>query len=114
MQITKRKNDGESRLFPTTEFFDRDLFPTFFSRSTGMSEPAVNVIENSDHFRIEVAAPGMKKDDFKIRVDGNLLEISAERKEEKEDTNENYTRREFSQSSFTRTFTLPDTINADK
>jgi len=79
-----------------------------------MNEPAVNVIENSDNFRIELAAPGMKKEDFKIRVDGNLLEISAERKEEKEEKEENYTRREFSQSSFSRTFTLPDTINADK
>jgi HSP20 family protein len=79
-----------------------------------MTEPAVNVIENNDHFRIEVAAPGMKKENFKIKVDGNLLEISAEKQEEKEDTIENYTRREFAQSSFSRTFTLPDAINADK
>ncbi len=82
----------------------------------GTSIPAVNVKENNDNFNVEVAAPGMKKDDFKIELDNNLLTISSEIKEEhhSENKEEKFTRREFSYSSFKRSFNLPESIDSTK
>ena len=69
----------------------------------------MNISENESGFQLDLAVPGMKKDDFKIELDNNILTISAEVKNEKEETNENgYSRREFSTSSFSRSFTLPE------
>ena len=83
--------------------------------TTNTTLPAVNVIEKDDEFAIELAAPGMKKEDFKIHLDGNVLTISSERKEHKEDKKANYSRREFSYQSFQRSFTLPEaTVERDK
>lgn len=78
---------------------------TNFSNSN-TSLPSVNVKETNDEFIIEVAAPGMKKNDFKINLRNNILSISSEKKEENEDKNENYTRKEFSYQSFQRSFTV--------
>ena len=75
--------------------------------------PAVNVKENEKNYEIEVAAPGMKKEDFNIAVDNGILTISAESKEEKEQKEDNYTRREFSYSSFSRSFSLPQNVDED-
>jgi HSP20 family protein len=79
-----------------------------------LSVPAVNVKENKDDFKISMAAPGMKKDDFNIDIDGNILSISAETKQEKEEKDAKYTRKEFNYSSFCRNFTLPDGVMKDK
>jgi len=79
-----------------------------------LTVPAVNIVERSDHFEISLAAPGMKKDDFNVDVEGNMLTISSESEQRKEDTNERHTRREFSYTSFSRTFTLPDGVIRDK
>lgn len=76
--------------------------------------PAVNIKENERDFELELAIPGRKKDDFNIEVDNNVLTISMEDKKEDEVSDENYTRREFSYSSFKRAFTLPETVNEDK
>lgn len=77
--------------------------------------PAVNVLENEDSFTLEVAAPGLNKENFSIELDNDVLIISAELKNEetKEETKEtrNFTRREFSYASFKRSFNLPETIN---
>jgi len=67
----------------------------------------VNVKEDNDKFQIEVAAPGMKKEDFKLKIENNVLTICSELKEEKEEKKENYSRREFSYQSFQRSFNLP-------
>jgi HSP20 family protein len=75
---------------------------------TNTTIPAVNVKEDNDKFQIEVAAPGMNKDDFKLKVENNVLTICSERKEEKEEKAENYSRREFSYQSFQRSFTLQE------
>lgn len=74
---------------------------------TNTTLPAVNVAEKDDEFAIELAAPGMKKDDFRISLDGNVLTISSEKKNEKEEKSGKYSRREFSYQSFQRSFTLP-------
>ena len=75
--------------------------------------PAVNIKENEADYQIEVAAPGYKKNDFKIEVSDGVLSISAETKDEKSEESDNYTRKEFSSSSFCRSFSLPDNVNDD-
>jgi HSP20 family protein len=76
--------------------------------------PAVNVTEYNSTYKISMAAPGLKKDDFKINVEGNLITISAEKTERKEDRDEKYTRKEYNYTSFSRTFTLPENIKTEK
>lgn len=80
----------------------------------GTIMPAVNIKETDSEVAIEMAVPGMKKSDFNIDLDDNLLTVSAEVKTENEDKNENYTRREFGYRSFKRSFNLPETVDAEK
>lgn len=94
------------------EFFNSD-FPMNRSWVTA-STPGVNVIEGNNEFKIEVAAPGLNKEDFKIHLDNNLLSISANKEVKNEENDEKYTRREFSYTSFVRTFTLPESVMGDK
>ncbi len=84
--------------------------------ATKTTLPAVNIIESDNEYQIEVAAPGMKKEDFKIDLDNNWLTISSEKKsEKKEEKKGNYTRREFSYQSFQRSFTIPEyEVDGDK
>jgi len=79
-----------------------------------MTVPAVNIVEKQDHYEISLAAPGMKKDDFNIDVEGNLLTISAEKQERREEKDERHTRQEFNYTSFSRAFTMPDGVVRDK
>ncbi len=90
------------------DFFGGDVFNTPANQNRRSSVPAVNVQENDDEYLIEVAAPGMKKDDFNVEVNNNVLTISAEKEQKDEDKNdEGYTRREFSYTSFCRSFAIP-------
>lgn len=92
-------------------FFNRDIFgwdSNFVNE--GQSLPAVNIKEDDNGFQVEMAAPGMKKNDFKIQIDGSALTISSEKKEQKNGKDGNYSRREFSYQSFYRTFHLPKEI----
>lgn len=95
-----------SDFFDNDRFFDSDWLKK-------QSVPAVNVRETEKNFEIEVAAPGLSKKDFKITVDNGVLTISSEKKEEKEQKEKDYTRKEFSYSSFSRSFTLPENVNED-
>ena len=79
-----------------------------------LSVPAVNITENDGRYNVSVAAPGMKKDDFKINLDGNVLTISAEKEETTEEKDKQYNRREYNYSSFSRSFTLPEEVKQDK
>jgi len=95
------------------KFFDGELMDWNRSNysSTDTTLPAVNVKENKNEFLIDVAAPGLRKDDFKINYDNGSLTISSERKNEKEEKDgEKVTRREFSYQSFQRTFTVAETV----
>jgi HSP20 family protein len=76
--------------------------------------PSINVKEHKDNFEIEVAAPGFTKKDFEVSIADDVLTISAESKLEKEEKEENYSRREFFHNSFTRTFTIPKSIDLKK
>ena len=76
--------------------------------------PAVNVTDNKDNYQVSMAAPGLNKDDFRIDVEGNLLTISSEREDSKEDKADNFTRKEYNYSSFCRSFSLPIEVQKDK
>jgi HSP20 family protein len=82
----------------------------------GSNLPSVNLKETDTEIEVELAAPGMKREDFKVEIDHNIQMISSEKEEEKEETNkkENYIRREFNFQSFSRTFSLPETIDENK
>lgn len=98
------------------DFFGRELFNWGNSNysSTSTTVPAVNIRETSEHFEVEMAAPGMDKKDFKISLDGNTLTISSQKQHADERKNEGYTRREFSYQSFQRSFILPkDVVDED-
>jgi len=97
------------------DIFNRDLPSVFTSNfNTGITLPKVNIKETSDAFVVEMAVPGLKKSDLHIDIDHQIVSISAEKKEENEQKEENYTRREFGYSSFKRTFALPESVNAEK
>ena len=110
------------RLFPTfpsfiDNFFSRDLMDWNNSNfsSTNSTIPAVNIKENDESFIIEVAAPGMSKENFAVNLDGDRLLISSERRDDKEEQDGNYSRREFSYQSFNRSFTIPEgTVDGDR
>lgn len=76
--------------------------------------PAINIMEKKDSFEIEVAAPGLTKEDFKVSMESDLLTIAAEKVSEKEEEEEGYSRKEFNFTSFNRTITLPTSIDFDK
>lgn len=110
MSIIKRSN----LVFPSLmdEIFKPDWFGGM--ENFGANLPAVNIKENEKDYELELSVPGMKKDDFNVEVDNNIMTISAEVKTESDVSEENYTRKEFSHSSFKRSFTLPETIDEDK
>lgn len=90
-------------------------FEDLFSR-TGLltNAPSVNITDNKEDYKIELAAPGYGKDDFKIEEEDGILTISSEKKAEKEEEKNNYRRKEFSYQSFSRSFQLPENALPDK
>ncbi len=113
-------NNNSNQNFPTLsnwidDIFNRDLPSVFTSNfNTGITLPKVNIKETADAFIVEMAVPGLKKSDFNIDIDSQLLSISTETKEAHEAKDAHYTRREFGYSSFKRTFTLPESVDDDK
>ena len=108
-----------SRLWDDDDFFSRGLmnWSTSNFSNSDTTLPAVNIKETDNSYLVEMAAPGMKKEDFKIELDNNVLTISSEKTEETQDGNgnERYSRREFSYQSFQRSFTLPkEVVDEDK
>ena len=96
------------------EFFGKDFLSNLFDTQTGISMPSVNIIEGKEDFKIEVAAPGLEKKDFKIDLNNNVLTISSEKQIKNEESEEKFMRREFSYSSFQRSFALPNTVDPEK
>ena len=76
--------------------------------------PAVNIAETENEFEVELAVPGLKKEDFKINLEKNVLTVSAEKKAEEVNENKKYSKREYSYSSFARSFTLPQSADQNK
>ncbi|MBT1696723.1 Hsp20/alpha crystallin family protein [Fulvivirgaceae bacterium PWU4] len=119
----KAKNDGRNRWIENSfnlpgmfdDFVTRDLFRPSFS-STGVSTPAVNVIETNDDFRLEMVAPGMKKENFHLELQDNVLTISYDHEDNREGARRDwkYITREYNYHSFSRSFSLPETIESEK
>ena len=109
------------RPFPATKVFTNGLLDELFNRNVSnfigfdgvATQPAVNILENKDSFKVEVVAPGFEKGDFELKVEKNVLTITAKHEEKTAETVEQYTRREFRYESFQRSFNLPDTINVE-
>ena len=116
MTLVKFSNGNKSQSL--SPIFN-DVFESFFNTDSFVSDrlisrvPAVNIAETENEYHIELAVPGMKKEDFKVSLDKNVLSISAETKFESEETREDkrYNRREYSYNSFVRTFTLPESAD---
>ena len=109
---------NDQNWFPTlfNDFFDNDFWMT--NTKKNVTAPAVNVIDEEKEYKVEVAAPGMTKEDFQIKLDNdNNLIIALEKKTQNENhdkmTNK-YLRREFSYSKFQQAFTLLDDVEKDK
>lgn len=110
MTLARRSESTWPSLFD--RFFNNELMDWNMSNFSGPNStlPAVNVHETDDEYILEVAAPGMSKKDFKINYQNSTLTISSEKQEEKEDKNNNYSRKEFSYQSFQRSFTVPGNV----
>ena len=120
MNLIKRNGSALTQLpLLFDDFFNRDFFNWDLSNfsDTNTTIPKVNIKETPENFEVEVAAPGMDKNDFKVELDGNVLTISSEKtkQETENDKGSKYFRREFSYESFQRTFNLEkDVVDSDK
>ncbi len=101
-----------SSRIPSLFDFDRNLID--FEGGTSYMIPSANIVEHDKDFRIELAAPGLDRKDFKVEVNNGVLNISAEKEEERKDERRNYYRREFSYNSFSRSFSLPENSLPEK
>lgn len=104
-----------SELLDTGKFFNPRLFD-FDGDGFDLAKriPSVNITEDEKEFKIEMAAPGLERKDFKVEVKNGVLCISSEKEEESKEEKKNYTRREYSFNSFSRSFSLPDNSLPDK
>jgi len=105
-------NNKRNSLMPGfNDVFDSIFNDTFFSDRMVTRVPAANISETADHYHIELAAPGLKKEDFKLNLESNILSISVEQRMEDKQEERNYAKREYSYNSFVRSFTLPESAD---
>lgn len=101
-------NGGLAKSFGLDDLFDDDFF------TTKTTLPAMNVKEHEDDFEIEFAVPGFSKEDFEVSIEDDILYVSAEKSMEDMEDEDDYTRKEFSYSSFQRTLQLPKSVDISK
>ena len=112
MMPIKRMYNNDQNWLPT---FFNDFFDNDWMMKTNATAPAINVVESDKDYKVEVAAPGMKKEDFNIHLgDNNELIITMEQKNENKEEHKKYLRREFAYSKFQQSFVLPDNIEKEK
>lgn len=112
MTLVKFKQPAHNTLMPgINDVFESIFNDTFFNDSKVSRIPAVNLGESEDHFHIELAAPGLKKEDFKLNLERNTLSVSVAANPEQQDDQKQYSKREFGYGSFVRSFTLPDSAD---
>lgn len=115
MTLVKFNNGHKNAVNPLfNDVFNSILNDTFLNDKSVSKSPAVNIAETEGEFHIELAAPGLKKEDFKISLDKNVLSVSAEKKAENTDETKKYSKREYSYSTFARSFTLPESADYSK
>jgi HSP20 family protein len=107
-----QKNQNVNPFF--NDVFESIFNDSFLSDKLATRVPAVNIAETENEFHIELAVPGLKKEDFKISLDKNVLSISAEKKAENVEEGKKYSKKEYSYNSFVRSFTLPETVDHAK
>ena len=117
MTLIKFKNPGIMNQFDRMPYFS-EMMNDFVSgwvapEMRKAMVPAVNITESDANFEIQLAAPGFKKEDFKVNMEKDVLTISAEVKQEQDEKTDRYTRKEFSYSSFSRSFNLPEFLEAE-
>jgi HSP20 family protein len=95
------------------DVFDSIFNDTFFNDRLTSRVPAANISETEDHYHVELAAPGLKKEEFKLNLDRNVLNVAVEQGNENNDGAKNYSKREYSYNSWVRSFTLPESANAE-
>jgi len=100
------------RPFYMPNIFDEDLFPVVTNRTSSM--PAVNIRENDKNYVLDLAIPGIDKKDLKIDINEDVLTISSETKNESEESSDGYKRKEFSYSTFCRSFYVPENVTREK
>ena len=118
MTLIKFKNGSPVLAGSRLPYFN-DIFNEFFENAVHSdvrkgSVPQVNIRESEYGYHLEMAAPGLSKEDFKISIENDVLTVSGEKKAETAEKNDKYTRKEFSYQSFMRSFTLPDVVDTEK
>ena len=115
--MTLVKFGKEQKNYPVNPFFN-DVYSilndSFLNERVAARVPAVNIAESENEFEVSLAAPGLKKDDFKINLEKDVLSVSAEKKTETTDESKKFTKREYSYQSFSRSFTLPESADHSK
>src|ERR1700754_3061873 len=112
MTLVKFNNKANNTLMPGfNDVFESIFNDTFFNDRMITRVPAVNISESGNSYHVELAAPGLKKEDFKLNLERNQLTISVEQQSEQNDSQKSYNKREYSYSSFVRSFTLPDSAD---
>jgi HSP20 family protein len=113
MTLIKQRGSFPSMRSLLEDFWNNDTLVEDRFWNTPVNLPAVNIIEKDDKFLIEMAAPGLRKEDFKINIENGILQIDSESQREVEEEKDNYTRKEFNYSSFSRSFTLPENASEE-
>jgi HSP20 family protein len=113
MTLIKQRGSYPSMRSLLEDFWNNDTLVEDRFWNTRVNLPAVNIIEKDDKFLIEMAAPGLRKEDFKINIENGILQIDSESEREVEEEKDNYTRKEFNYSSFSRSFTLPENASEE-
>jgi len=96
------------------DIFESVIGDTFFSDRRITSVPAVNISESAEAYQIDLAAPGLKKEDFRVSVERDTLSITSQSSEKNSAEGKTYNRREYSFAAFTRSFTLPESADAER
>jgi len=119
-----QRSESPARIWPETtrlfdrifeEFFnDRPLLSSFFQDRFGMAVPPVDILEKDGNLILRAELPGMSEKDIELKLEGNVLTLKGERKLEKEEDRQNFHRMESFYGTFSRSFTLPDTVDPDK
>ena len=117
---TRTMLNNTTRSYNPWDRFSRNDFLDFWDGDTiAETIPSINITEEKDQYKVEMAVPGLKKEDFNIDIDGNVITISSEKESETRDgengkERNGYSRREYNYSSFSRSFTIPDYADTDR
>lgn len=113
VKFNSENNKKNSSALNKNSVFDSIFNDTFFADRMVTRVPATNISETADHFHIDLAAPGLKKEDFKLKLEGDVLSISVEKMHQEQQQERSYAKREYNFSSFVRAFTLPESADAE-